>query len=72
MFKIDWPCALGGVVLGYYTKGKVESAKTSFKGIYTGAIDTLKEAFYEGQAPQGQAPQGQNGQGQNGGNGNGH
>ena len=63
MFKIDWPCALGGVVLGYYTKGKVESAKTHFKGIYTGAIDTLKEAFYDDQTFQGQAPQGQTPQG---------
>ena len=47
MFKIDWPCAIGGALVGYYAKGKVESAKTQFKGIYTGAIDTLKEAFTE-------------------------
>ena len=47
MFKIDWPCAIGGAVLGYYTKGKVESVKTDFKGIYTGAIKTLKESFSE-------------------------
>ena len=47
MFKIDWPCAIGGVVLGYYTKGKVEDAKNTFKGIYTGAVNTLKESFSE-------------------------
>ena len=47
MFKIDWPCAIGGAILGYYTKGKVESAKTTFKGIYTGAINTIKESFPE-------------------------
>ena len=47
MFKIDWPCAIGGAFLGYYAKGKVESAKTTFKGIYTGAIGTLKESFSE-------------------------
>ena len=47
MFKLDWPCAIGGVVLGYYAKGKVESAKANFKGIYTGAIKTLKESFSE-------------------------
>ena len=47
MFKIDWPCAIGGVVLGYYTKGKVESAKTNFKGIYTNAVNTIKESFSE-------------------------
>ena len=63
MFKIDWPCALGGVVLGYYTKGKVEDTKKKFCGIYTGAIETLKESFSSDdsektQAPQGQAPQG--------------
>ena len=47
MFKIDWPCAIGGVVLGYYTKGKVEDTKSKFRGIYTGAIQTLKESFAE-------------------------
>ena len=47
MFKIDWPCAVGGALLGYYTKGKVESTKAQFKGIYTGAIQTLKESFSE-------------------------
>ena len=65
MFKIDWPCAIGGVVLGYYTKGKVESAKTQFKGIYTNAIENLKESFsedYEGsQAGQGIKKNGKNG-----------
>ena len=45
MFKIDWPTAIGGAIIGYYAKGKVESVKSDFKGIYTGAIDTLKESF---------------------------
>ena len=47
MFKIDWPTAIGGAVIGYYAKGKVEDAKGQFKGIYTGAIQTLKESFSE-------------------------
>ena len=47
MFKIDWPAAIGGAVVGYLVKGKVESTKTQFKGIYTGAINTLKESFSE-------------------------
>ena len=47
MFKIDWPCAIGGVALGYYTKGKVESTKAQFKGIYTGALKTIKESFQD-------------------------
>ena len=60
MFKIDWPTAIGGAVLGYYAKGRVEAAKSQFKGIYTGAIETLKESFSDdSQEPQGQsAPQG--------------
>ena len=45
MFKIDWPCAIGGAFLGYYTKGKVESTKAKFKGICTDAIENLKESF---------------------------
>ena len=60
MFKIDWPCAVGGVVLGYYTKGKVESVKTNFKGIYTGAIKSIKESFSE-DSKDSQAPQAGNG-----------
>ena len=68
MFKIDWPCAIGGLALGYIAKGKVESTKTQFKGIYTGAINTLKESFADYEKPQ-QATQGQTGQGNNG-NGN--
>lgn len=47
MFKIDWPCAIGGAILGYYAKGKVEDTKSKFQGIYTGAVSTLKEAFSE-------------------------
>ena len=69
MFKIDWPTAIGGVVLGYYAKGKVEDTKAHFKGIYTGALKNLKEVFErdDSQGPQGpQAPQGPQGQGQNG------
>ena len=45
MFKIDWMTAIGGAVVGYYAKGKVEATKAQFKGIYTGAIQTLKESF---------------------------
>ena len=63
MFKIDWPCAIGGVVLGYYTKGRVESAKTSFKGIYTRAVENLKESFSEDYQDSQQASNGQTGKG---------
>ena len=63
MFKIDWPCAIGGVVLGYYTKGRVESAKTSFKGIYTSAVNTIKESFSEDSQDSQQASNGQTGKG---------
>ena len=67
MLKIDWPCAIGGLVLGYYAKGKVESTKSTFKGIYTGAINTLKESFSEdSQSTQPQAGQAQGKNGQNG------
>ena len=51
MFKIDWPTAIGGALVGYYAKGKVEAAKSNFKGIYTGAIQTLKESFSEDSQP---------------------
>ena len=67
MFKIDWPCAIGGTLLGYYTKGRVEAAKSKFKGIYTGAISTLKESFSEDS--QGQSTQAQQSTGKNGKNG---
>ena len=60
MFKIDWPTAIGGAVLGYYVKGKVEATKSQFKGIYTGAIQTLKESFSEDSQSQ-QTTQGQTG-----------
>ena len=50
MFKIDWPCAIGGVALGYYTKGRVEDTKNKFRGIYTGAINTLKESFSDSES----------------------
>ena len=45
MFKIDWVTALGGAAVGYLVKGKVEDTKSKFQGIYTGAINNLKEAF---------------------------
>ena len=66
MFKIDWPTAIGGAVLGYYAKGRVEATKNQFKGIYTGAIQTLKESFssepQEAEKPQSQGQSnGQNG-----------
>ena len=65
MFKIDWATAIGGALVGYYAKGKVESAKTDLKGIYTGAINTLKESFSDSdgnQSTQGQsAPKGKTG-----------
>ena len=63
MFKIDWPTAIGGALVGYYAKGKVEAAKSNFKGIYTGAIQTLKESFSEDSQPTkaGQTKNGKNG-----------
>ena len=64
MFKIDWPCAIGGVVLGYYTKGKVEAIKSNFKGIYTDATANLKESFSDFEAPK--ATQVGKGNGKNG------
>ena len=68
MFKIDWPCAIGGAFLGYYTKGKVEAAKSNFKGICTGAIETLKESFSE-DSQSTQAAGATKGNGKNGKNG---
>ena len=47
MFKIDWVAAVGGGVIGYLAKGKVEDTKDSFKRIYTGAINSIKESFSE-------------------------
>ena len=52
MFKIDWPCAIGGAFLGYYTKGKVESAKGAIKKISTDAMASLKESFSDYEKPQ--------------------
>ena len=60
MFKIDWPCAIGGAVLGYYAKGKVDSTKAVVKKISTDAIASLKESFYDFEEPK--APAGQTGQ----------
>ena len=47
MIKIDWATAIGGAVLGYYAKGRVEAAKSQFKGICTCAIKNIKESFSE-------------------------
>ena len=58
MFKVDWPCAIGGVILGYYTKGKVESAKTVVKKISTDAMNSIKESFSDYEPKVTQAPQG--------------
>ena len=57
MFKIDWPCALGGVAIGYYAKGKVEATKQVVKRISTDAMDSLKESFadFEASKPQNKA-----------------
>ena len=68
MFKIDWPCAIGGALIGYYTKGKVESTKAVVKKISTDAMTSLKESFADYEKPQQAtqtqpgAPAGQNGQ----------
>ena len=59
MFKIDWPCAIGGAVFGYYAKGRVEATKKVVKKISTDAMDSLKESFHDFEAPS--KPQGQNG-----------
>ena len=45
MFKIDWPCAIGGTILGYYAKAKVESTKKTFAKISTDALGYLEESF---------------------------
>ena len=54
MFKVDWPCAIGGAVLGYYAKGRVEATKKVVKKIYTDAKDSLKESLddFEAEKPQ--------------------
>ena len=57
MFKIDWPCAICGTVLGYYTRGRVEATKKVVKKISSDAIASLKESFTEYEKPQ--ASQGQ-------------
>ena len=60
MFKIDWPCAIGGTILGYYAKGRVTAAKETVKKISCDAIASLKESFSDHEKTQ--SPQGQNGQ----------
>ena len=57
MFKIDWPCAIGGAIIGYYAKGEGEAAKTTIKKISTDAVTSLKESFYDYEKPQGQTTQ---------------
>ena len=72
MFKIDWPCAIGGLALGYIAKAKVESTKAVVRKISTDAMASLKESFADCEKPQAtkqpQAPQGKTGK--NNGNGN--
>lgn len=70
MFKLDWPTAIGGAVVGYLAKGRVEATKAQFKGIYTGAIENLKEAFDSKDSQSTQSTQST--QTTNGGNTNGH
>ena len=70
MFKIDWATAIGGAAVGYLVKGKVEDTKSKFRGIYTGAVNSIKEAFSEADDSQSQIPQAsQNGKNTNGQNG---
>ena len=57
MFKIDWPTAIGGALIGYYAKGRVEATKKVVRKISTDAIASLKESFSDFEKPQ--APQGQ-------------
>ena len=66
MFKIDWATAIGGALVGYYAKGKVEAAKSNFKGIYTGAIQNLKESFSSDDSQNTQATQTTTNGGKNG------
>ena len=66
MFKIDWPCAIGGAVLGYYTKGRVVAAKETFKKVSTDAIQSLKDSFCDCEKPQATQGQATKGQGSNG------
>ena len=58
MFKIDWPTAIGGAVIGYYAKGRMDSVKESFKGIYTGAINSVKESLEKDSQTQGKTTKG--------------
>lgn len=54
MFKVDWWSALGGVVVGYYAKGKVEAVKAKVRSICTdtGVTENLKNSFGDPQATQ--------------------
>ena len=64
MFKIDWPTAIGGAIIGYYAKGKVEATKVAIKKISTDSLTSLKESFAdydEPKAPQGQGQSGKTG-----------
>ena len=56
MFKIDWPCAIGGAFLGYYAKGRVETVKSQFKKISTDTLKYLDESFDKGSQQPTQQP----------------
>lgn len=62
MIKIDWASAVGGLIVGYYCKGKVEQCKAKVRSIInTNASEDLKNSFGDPQAAQqaqqaGQAP----------------
>ena len=66
MFKVDWPCAVGGVFLGYYAKGKVISLVEKTKRISTDAINAFKESFSEDSQNTQPTQAGQAGQNSNG------
>ena len=61
MFKIDWPTAIGGALLGYYAKGRVEATKATIKKISTDAVNSLKESFDEEPKASGNGNGGNNG-----------
>lgn len=55
MIKVDWWSALGGVVVGYYAKGKVDQVKSKVRSIInTNASEDLKSSFGDPQATQAQ------------------
>lgn len=53
MIKIDWASAVGGLIVGYYCKGKVEQCKAKVRSIInTNASEDLKNSFGDPQATQ--------------------